>query len=308
MKKAKDKLPLDQNIKIKKLAEELESQNEELLQQEWELSTEREKLEEANIIIQQQQNEIIEYDTQMEDRVTQKSLDLIKTNEELVKKNNDLLQFSYTVSHNLRSPITHLLTLGDLFKKETDEHEKEIIADLIYKSTKELNNVIADLSLIIDSSNDNNKLTQKIWESVIEMLGDELSNEYKFSIDFSSAPVIYGSRPMVHSILYNLASNSIKYRSPDRTLNVSLRTGIEFNGDIALYFEDNGLGIDLQKHHNDIFGLHKRFHSHIDGHGVGLYLIKNQMESMKGTITVDSTLDKGTVFTLYFKKHDEVIF
>lgn len=308
-----DKLPPDQNIKIKKLAEEVESQNEELLQQEWELSTEREKLEEANIIIEHQQKEIIEYDTQMEDRVIQKSLDLVKSNEELMKKNNDLLQFSYTVSHNLKGPIAHLLTLGDMFKQELDGHEKQTIADLIYKSTKELNDVINDLSIIIDLNNDTNKINQKIsldevWKSVKEMLGDELSNVYIFSKDFSRAPVIYGSRPMVHSILYNLASNSIKYRSPDRVLNVTISTGLEFNGDIALYFEDNGLGIDLKAHGQDIFGLHKRFHTHVDGHGVGLYLIKNQMEAMNGAITVDSTVDKGTVFTLYFKKHNEVMF
>lgn len=91
---------------------------------------------------------------------------------------------------------------------------------------------------------------------------------------------------MLQSILYNLLSNAIKYRSPDRNLKV-IATSQCLNGNAILEITDNGLGFDTQLHKDKMFKLYTRFHTHVEGRGLGLYLIKAQVEVLHGKIEVE---------------------
>jgi signal transduction histidine kinase len=107
-------------------------------------------------------------------------------------------------------------------------------------------------------------------------------------------------RSYVQSILFNLLSNALKYRAPDRTLRVRIETRRE-DGYVRLSVADNGLGIDLAKHGPKLFGLYRRFHTHVEGKGLGLHLIKTQIEALGGKVTLQSREGAGTTFNIYFK-------
>jgi signal transduction histidine kinase len=112
-------------------------------------------------------------------------------------------------------------------------------------------------------------------------------------------------RSYVQSILYNLVSNAIKYRSPDRPLQIDVHTFPE-GGFICLEVKDNGLGIDLEKNQQKMFGMYKRFHKQIPGKGLGLHLVKTQIEAVGGSIAVESEKGKGTTFKVLFPNgHDK---
>lgn len=104
----------------------------------------------------------------------------------------------------------------------------------------------------------------------------------------------------MHSILSNLVSNSLKYKKNNVPVFISISTEIKNNYTILTH-QDNGLGIDLQLHKDKIFGFYKRFHSHVEGKGMGLHLIKTQVEMMGGRIEVESEVNKGTTFRIFLK-------
>jgi signal transduction histidine kinase len=115
--------------------------------------------------------------------------------------------------------------------------------------------------------------------------------------DFSGVPVVFAVKSYLHSILYNLLTNAIKFRSPDRPLCVSVAARRE-NGYACIAFNDNGLGFDLEKYRTQVFGLYRRFHLHAEGKGLGLHLTKTQVEALNGSIKVESRVGEGTTFTI----------
>jgi signal transduction histidine kinase len=119
---------------------------------------------------------------------------------------------------------------------------------------------------------------------------------------FQEVPSIISVKTYIDSILFNLISNAIKYRSPDRTLSIAVRTFI-VDDYVCLEVQDNGLGFDLTKYGKDVFSLYKRFHTHTEGKGLGLYLVKMQVLALGGKVEVISVPDQGSTFRTYFKKH-----
>ena len=107
------------------------------------------------------------------------------------------------------------------------------------------------------------------------------------------------NRAYLESIFQNLLSNAIKYKHPERNPHIEFNSKVTGKF-IVITIEDNGLGIDLVKYGNDIFNLYKTFHNNENSEGVGLYLVKNQIESFGGTIDVDSKVNVGTKFTITF--------
>jgi len=104
----------------------------------------------------------------------------------------------------------------------------------------------------------------------------------------------------MESILFNLLSNAIKFRSPDRPLKISVTTQAA-NDKIILTFADNGIGLDVDRYRDRIFGFYQRFHNYPDSKGLGLYMIKIQMEALGGSVSVQSEVNVGTKFSLFFK-------
>jgi signal transduction histidine kinase len=299
----------ERNEEIQAQSEELVEANEalhvlnvQMAEQKEEIQAQAEELTESNQIIQKLNHHL-------QSEVERKSQDLVKTNEELVKHNNELLQFSFTVSHNLRGPVARLLGLMNLIGMNDREHEKEGLIKLLHQSTLDLDGVLKDLNLIIDSRNKLFKVREKIlldeeWVKCFSLLRDYIKPEYQLQADFSE-PFVYSIRAMIQSIFYNLVSNAIKYQSPDRPLRVSISSYKTAEG-VVLQVKDNGLGIDLSQQRDNLFKLYKRFHTHVAGKGLGLYLVKTQLEVLGGKIDVESELNVGSTFKIFIPNPDNI--
>ena len=226
---------------------------------------------------------------------------------ELTKNNNDLKQFSYITSHNLRAPLSNLTGLLNLIDDIPIENPdlKELI-DGFSTSTNLLNETINDLvKVIIIKDNPaiekERILIKDIFENVFNQL-NFLINLHKpiLKIELSEEYISNINKSYLESIFLNLMTNSIKYRSATNQLKITITSKV-INEELVISFKDNGIGIDMGRNKDKIFGLYQRFHNHPDSKGLGLYLVKSQVESMGGNISVESKLGKGTTFTLNFK-------
>jgi signal transduction histidine kinase len=302
---------LSQNKQLVEKQNEIEAQHEELLQHQEEMLASSEKLEQANELILKQQDALGKYNKALEALVEEKSFELVKTNEELVKHNNELLQFSYTVSHNLRGPVARMLGLTRLLNHAENVEDRNKLQEMILKSSEELDEILKDLSLIIDIRNDLYRVREKViledeWNKAVSLLGESVKSVFHLDVNFQNAPYVYGVRPMIQSIFYNLFSNAIKYQSPSRKLKVRVKSEILEDNRTVIEVSDNGLGIDMVNQQKNLFKLYKRFHQHVSGKGLGLYLVKTQVETLGGSIAVESQPDAGTTFKVTFVQPDEV--
>lgn len=230
---------------------------------------------------------------------------LIETNKELIRHNNELQQFSYTISHNLRGPLASINGLISLVETNELSSTNLEIFKRLKDSVSTLESTIKDLSNIIDIRNDITRIRQRLVlkkeiKDILTLLNKEIDEKkVKVITQFEEHPYLYSVRPMLNSILYNLISNAIKYRSPDKDPIIRVSSASQ-EGNSIIVIEDNGLGIDLDNFGDKVFGMYKRFHTHTDGKGLGLFLVKLQVEALGGKIDVESQLQKGTKFTITF--------
>ncbi len=226
---------------------------------------------------------------------------------ELTKNNKDLKEFSYITSHNLRAPLSNLTGLLNLIDDiEIEDPELKEILFGFNKSTHLLNETVNDLTkvMIIKDNPSIQKeavLLKEVFENVFSQLSFQFETQQPIlKIDFEKVSVLNINKTYIESILLNLLTNAIKYRSADRTLKIAISAN-QVDDSITLIFKDNGIGIDLERNRDKVFGLYQRFHDYPDSKGLGLYLVKSQVEAMGGTISIESEVDKGTTFTLIFK-------
>ncbi|AYN04889.1 MULTISPECIES: PAS domain-containing protein [unclassified Flavobacterium] len=247
----------------------------------------------------------IQRDTTEEKKLEKEKEHLIR---ELTQNNKDLKQFSYITSHNLRSPLSNLTGLLNLIEDIPIENEelKEILNGF-NKSTHLLNETINDLvKVIIIKDNPSIQKEEVLLNEVFENVFNQLSFQIELhkpiiKLNFEKVTVLNINKAYLESILLNLLTNSIKYRSKDRKLKITISANQTEDNIIILTFKDNGIGIDLERNRDKVFGLYQRFHNYPDSKGLGLYLVKSQVETMGGTISIDSEVNKGTSFTLIFK-------
>lgn len=226
---------------------------------------------------------------------------------ELTQNNKDLKQFSYITSHNLRAPLSNLIGLLNLIEDIPVENEElqEILTGFT-KSTHLLNETINDLvKVIIIKDNPSMQKEEASLEEVFENVFSQLSFQIELhkpiiKLKFDKVPELITNKAYIESILLNLLTNSIKYKSENRKLKISI-TAEKIDNKTILTFKDNGIGIDLERNRDKVFGLYQRFHNYPDSKGLGLYLVKSQVETMGGTISIDSEVNKGTTFTITFK-------
>ncbi|MFZ6000562.1 MAG: sensor histidine kinase [Bacteroidota bacterium] len=294
-----------QNDEIMAQNEEIMAQNEEIRAHNDQLVMQQMQIEKSQVIISTQAEQIQRKNEELQTEVNQQTLHLRQTNAELVERNSRLEQFSYIISHNLRAPLARVQGLADLMNKTMNDEEKKHILDLLVQSSLDLDSVIRDLSLILSIQKSNTQiLTPVSLTAICRKVADDLRPEVErvgatieLELSSDSFPSL---APYVETVVYNLVSNAIKYRDPERPLKIKLKSN-RVDHQIQLMISDNGLGINLHDFRDQIFNLYKRFHLHVEGKGVGLYLVKTQMEALGGKIEVDSEVNKGTVFTLYFK-------
>jgi signal transduction histidine kinase len=188
-----------------------------------------------------------------------------------------------------------------------DPELKEII-DGFSKSTHLLNETINDLVKVViikdnPSIQKEKVLIKEIFENVFNQLSFLIGlHKPILKIDLEEVTILNINKSYLESIFLNLLTNSIKYRSEGKQLRINISSKV-VNDDLILTFKDNGIGIDLVRNKDKIFGLYQRFHNHPDSKGLGLYLVKSQVEAMGGTITVASAVGKGTTFTITFKNN-----
>ncbi|MBC7567283.1 MAG: PAS domain S-box protein [Pedobacter sp.] len=223
---------------------------------------------------------------------------------ELVSTNTGLQQFSYIISHNLRSPVANIVALTEYLRDETNTPETNLeLQEALSTSVNLLNGVIEDLTSILAVKN---KVSDKMEEislrgllSDIQVSIQNLINDSQaiINVEITGDDTIYSLKSYLHSVFINLISNSIKYAQTDK--NPIIQISIDAKGDFYhITFRDNGMGIDLEKKKDEVFGLYKRFHENIRGKGMGLFMVKTQLETLGGTISIQSEVNVGTEFKI----------
>ncbi len=299
----KNQQMLDQNM-------ELILKQGEVLYQTQMLSIKNEILEQAQEIIKEQNEKLLTYSGNLEIQVEERTRQLIETNFELKDRNNQLEQYGFITAHNLRGPVARVIGLANIFNKENINDEINlIILDKVQNEIKLLDEVIMDLNQILEIRRGTiDKIVpldlQERIDYTLKHFNDEISKKnITVNLNLHTTHTVHFVKSYLDSILYNLISNAIKYSHPNRNLVICISNETYDKHFVRLLVQDNGLGIDLKQHGNKVFGLYKRFHSHIEGKGLGLHTIKTQIETLGGKIEIESEVDKGTTFLLYFKKY-----
>lgn len=260
----------------------------------------------------QKQNAVIEeYNNQLEEQVLQRTTELQEKNQELLNINQQLESFAYIIAHNLRAPVASMLGLKMIFdEKNFDTPDNRYIIEKVFESATRLEETINDLNLILKVRRTIDEIKEEIHlideaQKAIFALKDEIEkSKIVLKNEINNNAVIVGIKPYIESIFFNLISNSIKYRDRLKEECFLVLRSIEKENVIQIEIEDNGLGMDLSKGADKIFTLYKRLNNdaHIEGKGIGLYLVKTQTEAMAGTITVESEPYKGTKFIIQLPK------
>lgn len=259
--------------------------------------------------LKQKHTEISEYNEILREKELKISLqneEITQKDEVLTQQNQQLEQFSHIVAHNFRAPIVRILGLGNLINLVPTREEKDFIVDKLIYCTIELDTVMKDVSQILETQKNEHKKTEidigNVLVKIQRRLETDISNAQASIIPMFLVSKAYFYEHYLENILHTLVSNAIKYRHPNRRLIIRISTQIKDNY-LIFSIKDNGLGIDLDKFRNKIFGLYKRFHPQIEGKGLGLYLAKTQIESLGGKIEVESKEHEGTTFLVYLKNN-----
>lgn len=231
----------------------------------------------------------------------------LELNIHLEKKNRQLSDFARIASHNLRAPVSNLLSLKDFYNESCDLEDKAMLFTKIEIVIGHLNETLNELIESVKIQEDVNIIHETtnfrtVFTKTVEILeGQILDSKAIVTSNFSEATKIEYPKRYLESIMLNLMSNSIRYRSQNRIPKIHFCTAIK-NNEITLTITDNGLGIDLKKHGHRLFGLGNTFHRHVNSKGVGLYITKTQIEALGGSIEVESEVNKGTTFKIILKK------
>ncbi len=229
---------------------------------------------------------------------------LKKLNANLEQKNKELEELSFVMAHDLKAPLTNLQSLLDILEEGA---YIERGGKSIFTKVRRVVNLTRDKVLALNEIFALKSLSKKKeivrFKSVLTEVKSEVSELIKTTgveivSDFSKLQKVNYNSIQIHSILLNLITNAIKYRSPERGAIIEIQTDIE-NAKPVLIVSDNGIGFDEKQGKNKIFSLFKRMHTHVDGQGVGLYLVQSIVHSHGGTIDVRSKMNEGTTFKLF---------
>ena len=224
---------------------------------------------------------------------------------ELEEQNRQLDEFAHIISHNLRAPVSNIKALLSFINEKSNISDYQLIFEKIKNVTHNIAETMNELleTIRIRKNHEIERVEirfKDVLDKVVQSLeGELIESGATVTFNFNNAPKIYYSKPYLESILQNLLSNAIKYRSPSRIPEIIVTTDLVKNG-IELRMQDNGLGIDLDQFGQKLFGLHKTFHENKEARGVGLFLTKTQVETLGGTITAESEVDRGTCFIIQF--------
>lgn len=225
--------------------------------------------------------------------------------EQLQRQNEQLQQYTYIVSHNLRAPVANIHGLSELFDpQDTSSEENQQIIHNIARLSRQLDQIIIDLNEILSTEGklelafSEVNLTYEI-QRVCEELSPQIKNsQAEIEMKVPNNLLIRAVKGYIFSIIHNLLENALKFKASDRNLKIEI--GAQKNrAEYQIWLKDNGQGLDLKKHEKQLFKLHSRLHdTGTQGMGMGLFLVKSHIEQMGGSVEVESELNKGSCFTI----------
>jgi PAS domain S-box-containing protein len=219
----------------------------------------------------------------------------------LTFQKKQLEDFCNIISHNFRAPLVNISMIIEMLAENSNDIEKGVLLDKLNSTTRNLseifNELVESIQILQDNEIESEEIdlalhVQKVTESLqidIERSGAVIETH------LDASPSVYFPLNYIKSILHNLISNSLKYRSAERTPRIIVRTERK-DDNIILSIADNGLGLDIEKHKDDLFKIRKIFHTHPEAKGFGLFLTKSQVEAMGGKIWLESTPGVGSTF------------
>lgn len=250
---------------------------------------------------------------ELEDKTTElenKNNTLAVMQNKLELRNAQLLEYNNIVAHNLRAPTTSVSALVSMLNESKDYEEAKSYFPKLQKITHAINTLVDDLLVYVRILNDDDQVDMEnidlepLIEATLDLYVETLDKEtIDVKTDFSAWKELTFSKIYLQSIMQNLISNAIKYRDPNNKSVIFIRTLWE-NHRKVLVVEDNGVGVDLDRYGRDIFKLYKRFHRGLSGKGMGLFLVKTQLESLNANIEVTSKLGVGTTFKIIFDSYE----
>ncbi len=238
------------------------------------------------------------------ENVVQQSLAIIS------EQNARLMNFAHIVSHNLRSHSGNFQLLMNLLENADDDDEYEQMLNLLKENAQSLDEAIRHLNEVVQIQTNTNITRQELsLRSFINKTVDTLAGEItKYNVkvinDVAEHDKVFYNPAYLESVLLNFMSNGIKYRHPERVPEIELTTE-KNEGKLYLSIKDNGIGINLEKYGKKLFGLYKTFHGNSDARGVGLFITKNQIDAMGGSVDVKSEPNSGTTFKIYFNERQK---
>ncbi|TWF41497.1 signal transduction histidine kinase [Chitinophaga polysaccharea] len=231
---------------------------------------------------------------------------LSNLNKNLVNQNKQLEDFAHITSHNLRAPIANLKALMQMHNEAIAQHERDLYLGMVHEVIKKIDETLNDLVEVVQIRKDVNVEKEKLlFAERLQKVKDVLlvdieTSHIQITFDFDEEPMIEYPKVYLDSILQNFITNAIRYRSSERTPAVHLKTWKE-NDNIVLSVQDNGVGIDMERFGNKLFGFRKTFHKNKDAKGIGLFITKTQVEAMGGSIRAESHPGEGTKFIITFR-------
>lgn len=223
------------------------------------------------------------------------------------EQNKRLLNFSYIVSHNLRSHTSNILSILNFLEKESSEKERAELLMHLKKVSRSLNDTLYNLNEVVSIRNNINLVIEPLnlldyIHQALKIQSELITVKKAVIVNKVAANCVINCNPAyLESILLNFISNAIKYSHPEREPVLEIEAHEEEN-QLVLVFTDNGIGIDLNRNRDKLFGMYKTFSNNPDARGIGLFITKNQIDAMGGRVEVESELGKGTRFSIYFNQ------
>ncbi|MGE8343676.1 MAG: sensor histidine kinase [Flavobacterium sp.] len=236
----------------------------------------------------------------------EKELELLKTMKLYSDQNSRLLNFSHIVSHNLNTQAGNIKSILDLIDADVSKQTVAEMLEYLRAVSNDLNETISNLTQIVKTQSNINiavvplKLCEYIEKTISTIKGYDKQRKVTIINNVPKYLTINFNPAYMESVLLNFTTNAIKYAHPDRDPIITFDFAIEPEGFKSLKISDNGLGIDLKVYGDLIFGMYKTFHKHEEARGIGLYITRNQIEAMKGTVEVESEVGVGTSFKIVF--------
>ncbi|MCI1187007.1 PAS domain-containing protein [Hymenobacter sp. DH14] len=231
--------------------------------------------------------------------------ELKQTNERLTRTNQDLDNFVYAASHDLKQPVNNLAGLFEELRRSitfSDPAEEQLLVPLVQDALQQLSLTIDDLAALGQAQQISEaSLTEEVplaelLEDVVNTLEPQVrAARARITVDFAARPTVAFARANLRTILLNLLGNSLKYADPARPARIHVSVWVE-DGQPVLVVQDNGLGFDAEKHGEELFHLFRRLHTHTSGSGVGLYLVNRIVQAHSGSIVVESQPGQGATF------------